>query len=108
MGRSEWQWFGTAGHFICASRCNFRMHTHVGKFCVSTVGDFRQERDDVEPTKIGHDRLYETMVFDTSRYGDGSDDGRWSEVASAAYMTDEQAQRGHLEMCERFDRETGR
>jgi hypothetical protein len=74
------------------------MHTHVGKFCVSTVGDFRQDPEDQEPTKIGHDRLYETMVFDTGRAV-----GRWEDVEMRAYLTEEEAQRGHVAACERFD-----
>ena len=36
----EWRWFGNAGHFICARWCRFHLTTHIGKYLVSTVGQY--------------------------------------------------------------------
>lgn len=42
--REEWKWFGHAAHFICARWCRFHMATQVGKWLVSTVGEYWPER----------------------------------------------------------------
>lgn len=34
------KYFGHGGHFVGASDCRFHIHTHVGGFCVSTIGDY--------------------------------------------------------------------
>jgi hypothetical protein len=41
---SNWKWFGHAGHFICADKCRFHLTTKVGKYLVSTVGEYWPER----------------------------------------------------------------
>lgn len=38
MSKSEWKWFGNAGHFICGHDCRFHLCTQVGEWLVSTVG----------------------------------------------------------------------
>ncbi len=88
------QWFGNAGHFICGQWCRFHMTTKVGKYLVSTVGQYWPDRDlrrllakrDPEWYKanaalmgdnydaahlerfgygeIGYNRTFETMVFE--------------------------------------------
>lgn len=84
-----WQWYGNAGHFICADDCRFHLTTRVGPWMVSTVGEmFPQEsvREIYAKTRgvtlvgrgdereadymkkfgyedIGYNRKYETMVF---------------------------------------------
>lgn len=54
--------FDEPGHFVCADRCEWVRHTHVGGFCVSSVGELR-----LVPAgdlwDVGAGRLYETMVF---------------------------------------------
>ena len=37
---SKWRWFGNAGHFICGRWCQFHLCTKVGKYLVSTVGEY--------------------------------------------------------------------
>jgi len=67
--QGEWKWFGHAGHFICGAWCRFHLCTLIGKYVVSTVGDYHgvmQIRDKGERTKaeeIGCGRKYETLVF---------------------------------------------
>src|SRR5487761_2563023 len=102
----DWRWFGCAGHFIAGSRCRFHLHTRVGNYRISTIGEMViPGRDGFEEVGLG--RLYETMVF---RVEDGDEDGcpgeghvsDWSEVAGDGYNTWQDAHRGHLAMCERF------
>jgi hypothetical protein len=40
----DWKWFGNAGHFICGDKCQFHLTTLVGKYLVSTVGQYWPER----------------------------------------------------------------
>lgn len=40
MSTQDWQWFGHAGHFICAQWCRFHLCTLVGNYLVSTVGEY--------------------------------------------------------------------
>lgn len=90
-GSKDWVWMGHPAHFICAQDCRFFMSTKVGKFIVSTVGEYLPDenireiyaqtrnkplvgRGDARRVdymkKIGFESLhlddwkYETMVFD--------------------------------------------
>lgn len=63
---------GWAGHFICASRCLFRLNTliEVGevRVVVSTVGLLEDQRSDFQGAygrfmEIGYERHFETMAF---------------------------------------------
>lgn len=45
MKKDKWIWMPHAGHFICASKCEFHLNTYVGKYIVSTVGEYWPERD---------------------------------------------------------------
>jgi hypothetical protein len=99
VSRETWQWFGQAGHFVAADRCRFHLHTHVGPFCVSTVGAFFVHDDDRGPTAIGApDRTYETMVFRLDK--DGETDG--SDIDMSPYNDLDAANAGHIAMCERW------
>ena len=76
----KWKWFGSPGHFICARWCRFHLCTKVGKYLVSTVGEYIHPRSsgasEVSENDwlkknwpgedIGCDRKYETMVFEAS------------------------------------------
>lgn len=106
---SEWEWFGLAGHFICADRCQFHMTTKVGNVLVSTIGQYYQNREDKEMTAIGCDRFFETMVFtagerckiDTCQCNMPTID--WDapgfEGAFEGYQTAGEATKGHMRMC---------
>lgn len=85
----NWRWFGSAAHLIVSRDCRFHMATLVGKYLVSTVGEWLPDsstwhiyaeskgitlagRGDertadflrrVGYVEIGCDRKYETMVF---------------------------------------------
>ena len=90
--------FGRAGHLIVSDSCRFHLHTHVGKFCVSTVGDYRVNRDDARMTEVGYKRMYETMVFNTK-----SKAARWQELEMAGYGNEAAAEKGHEEMVAKYE-----
>lgn len=93
--------FGQAGHFCAASQCRFHLHTHVDGKCISTVGEYypRNWTKD-EPDTIGRERIYETMVFTLNEDGDhnGCDED------FAAYNDRDDANKGHAEMVEKYER----
>lgn len=37
---SEWTWYGHAAHFICGRWCRFHLATTVGRFLISTIGEY--------------------------------------------------------------------
>lgn len=104
---SEWRWFGMPGHFIGADSCRFRLCTAVGKWLVSTVGDYHPPSRTTR-TEIGLDRFYETMVWRAG--GPCVADGccclqpslEGDELDMAGYQTGFEAQAGHLAMCRKW------
>src|SRR5690554_4769830 len=70
---SEWVWCGYPGHFIASNNCRFHMHTRVGKWRISTVGDYwptplpgRERKRDT----IGLGRYYETAIVEVDGHGE--------------------------------------
>lgn len=82
------------GHFICADRCRFIRHHHVGRYCVSTVGDYRPDHSPDAPYAIGFGRTHETFVFDLEGVN------RWLEVQAFAAQSDEEAEATHTQGIE--------
>ncbi|HUX39330.1 MAG TPA: hypothetical protein VMV44_15630 [Rectinemataceae bacterium] len=84
------------------------MATKVGKYLISTVGDYFPMNAE-KREEIGYKRFYETMVFkagkpckaDGCRCGMPAIDGQ--ELDFAPYNTAEDAQEGHLAMCEKYE-----
>ncbi len=98
---SQWEWLGTAGHLIVSRRCQFHLHTHVGRRCISTVGEWHpKDPYDPEIEEVGAGRLYETMVFDL----DGGEN-RWTEIGFEGYNDEQEAERGHMRMCRKYAEE---
>ncbi len=60
------KWYGRAGHFCAAYNCQFHLHTHVGKYCISTVGEYHPNgpHGKMETLGAGKNDFYETMVFE--------------------------------------------
>lgn len=97
----KWEWFGQAGHFCCADRCHFHLHTHVNGFCISTVGEFLRKPTDRKFTTLGAaEHLYETMVFKVR------DDGSigLSERQVETYNDRDEARDGHIRLCRKYAR----
>lgn len=117
---SEWEWFGSAAHFIYGRWCRFHMATKVGPWLVSTVGEFVHPADSgaSEQTEaawleknypgrdIGPNRKYETMVFLAGEPCAAKDCGcglptlaNATERAVGCYMTAKEATEGHRALC---------
>ena len=133
MKRENWIWMPHAGHFILGSMCRFRLNTYVGKYIVSTVGEYvpdsvvRKIEVEVKKDKplpkgdageyeylkrygfaqIGADRAYETMVFRAEKSKNKCCPYRIiveKEVDSAGYNSPEEAYKGHLKLCEKWSK----
>lgn len=132
MKKEDWVWMPHGGHFICCNNCRFRLATYVGKYLVSTVGEYVPDepvreicakvrgislegrgddrladwlkKNDFE--KLGADRKYETMVFEA-----GPDPKNeccpysatsYSELDFGGYNDAASAYKGHLALCEKW------
>ena len=71
----EWEWFGSAAHFICGRWCRFHLATKVGPWLVSTVGEYWPDRGVREIHAQIHDSAW--LLTNGDRQGDDFD---------AAYM----------------------
>lgn len=108
---SEWIWCGYAGHFICSEACHMHLHTRVGDYRISTVGDYHPPDfadPRCAPTKkmkdIGYGRKFETFVFRVSGeglHGEGKV-SEWSEIDAEGYNEMVDAERGHMAMCRKY------
>lgn len=87
------------GHLIVSDQCRFFLHTRVGKWRISTIGDWRPEYAQGEQRDIGWGRAYETMVFEL---GDDGEPVDWSERETDGYSTEEEARAGHEAMVARY------
>ena len=104
---SKWKWFGHTGHFICGYKCRFHLCTQVGKYLVSTVGDYfpggSRERE-----TIGCDRFFETMVFKAGakcraeEYNCGQPEIDGSEIDFLGYNDAGSAAKGHMKLCRKW------
>jgi hypothetical protein len=129
MSKENWIYMPHAGHFIVGHLCRFRLNTYVNGFIVSTVGEYVPDsqvrkifrktrgretalRGDAEETefgfeKIGCDRLYETMVFRGRKSKNKCcpyEVSGFSELDFAGYNKPEDAYKGHIKMCLKFDK----
>lgn len=121
---TKWQWFGSSGHYICGRWCRFHLCTKVGRFLVSTVGEFvhprhgkgteQGEADWLEKNwpgeDIGYKRKYETMVFKAGepcvvpKCGCGMPKAIMPELDVAGYNTAAEATKGHMRLCRKWAR----
>lgn len=90
------EWFGDPGHFIGARDCRYHLHTHVNGYCISTVGEYRPSGGLME--QVGHERLYETMVFPADKYRDDA----WDELWMEPYNTADEANAGHAMLVAKY------
>lgn len=99
---SGWEWFGQAGHFCDADNCHYHLHTHIGKWCISTVGEYfpLSKKGEMEPMGGGYH--YKTMVFELGEDGYPVDH---MERAGQRSATRDEAQKQHMQFC--FQREEG-
>jgi hypothetical protein len=120
----KWKWFGNHGHFICGRWCRFHLATQVGKYLVSTVGEYVHPRhsggSEVAESKwlsenwpgedIGCNRKYETMVFYAGEpckmkgCGCGLPQIQGLELDCKGYNNAGDAAAGHLALCRKWSR----
>ena len=112
--RSEWEWFGYPGHLIIARWCQFRLCTKVGAYLISTVGDWHspirgEQVSERKPIGAGDDSFFETYVFTAGARCTEPDCGcmqpslaSGSEIDGVRTATAGEAQRAHLEFCEKY------
>lgn len=101
---NNWKWFGEAGHFICADMCRFHLHTHVGNYCVSTIGGYYPSNSKFMD-KVNLEGYYETMVFKIDENGAWIlDDEHINEIERLSYQTQNEADNGHMETCIKYSK----
>ena len=110
----RWQWFGNAAHFICGDKCRFHMATMVGKYLISTVGEYFPPGCELPPLsfglEIGCGRKFETFVFyagrqcDTPACGCGMPAIRGAEIETNSANTRRDARNNHMAMCRKYAR----
>lgn len=106
---NEWRWFGAAGHHICARDCLHHLHTRVGDFRISTVGDMVRDRKTWTFGQVGLDREFETYVFRIAGEceqcdppcGQGEIED-WNEIDSLPASTAAEAEANHRALCEKY------
>ena len=133
MGKADWVWMPHPGHFICGHYCRFVLNTFVNGHIISTVGEYwppETSRESWAEIKgitlkgigdardadylkklgymdIGADRKYETMVFEAQKENEKTccpfRIKNSSSIDFNGYNTSEDAYKGHLEMCEKYD-----
>jgi len=94
---------GCAGHLIVASSCRWHRHTQVGRYRVSSIGDYFIGEDEPRRTiGAGDAAFFETMVFRTTDTPCRDSEGcgclevaDWSEIDGERYPTAGEAQAGH-------------
>lgn len=107
---SEWRWFGSGGHHICLPDCLYHLHTRVGNFRISTVGDMLRSRSPKWVFgDVGLDRKFETYVFRIAGECEQCDppcgQGEiqdWCEIDSLPANDHAQADANHLLLCHKY------
>ena len=130
MERNKWIWMPHPGHLCVANNCRFSLNTYVGKYIVSTVGEYLpdyevreifaqsrgvslvgrgDEREADYMNKIGYEdiglnRKYETMVFPATKSNNTCCpyEVAGDEVGFDSYNSAEDAFKGHYKLCRRW------
>lgn len=103
------KYYGSAAHFILGDRCRFHLATEIGRYLISTVGEYHS-KDGLGPLEIGAGRLFETFVFVIDPVGERCKCGcglpsptDFYEVDSDGYNTARAATEGHEAMCVKYE-----
>jgi len=109
MKKEKWVWMGHAGHLCVGSMCQFTLSTYVGKFLVSTVGEYFPSYSEKKMVAIGggDDDYYETMVFKAIKSKEGCCpfiQKSGEDLDCVRYATATEAHKGHLKLCEKWSK----
>lgn len=103
--KEKWKWYGYAGHLCIGRSCAYHLQTRIGKFLISTVGDYRPHGD---PEAIGSNPNYyfETMVFPCKGELKSGDPNilSWQSIDGERYAESIDAERGHHRYCKKYAR----
>lgn len=105
----EWKWFGLPAHFIGGNQCRFHLATQVGKYLISTVGEYFSESTGTREM-IGSARYLETMVFKAGKPCNEPSCNcglprlarPFNELDFEGYNTAGEAQVGHMKYCHKW------
>ena len=104
--KSKWKWYGYAGHFIGGKSCSYHLSTRIGKYLVSTIGDYRPfgKRGERETLGSDDDSWFETYVFRCDGESEHGDPilASWAEIDGERYAVSIEAERGHYRYCEKY------
>ena len=107
--KEGWKWYGFPGHHCCGSRCQYHLATNIGgTILVSTIGRFVPDplRHPENMETVGSGRDFETMVFRI----DGEDQNgdpriiSWEAIDIGEYNSSKEAEKGHYDMCYKWDK----
>ncbi len=101
IDQKDWYWSGYPGHFCGAADCRFFLHTRVGGYRISTIGDYHPSAQEQQET-IGTYRMFETMVFRVTEDGTPEGSCDLSSVDFAPYNDSRVAEAGHHAMCKKW------
>jgi hypothetical protein len=132
--RDQWIWMPHPAHFVFGHECQFHLSTKVGKYIISTIGDWLPDypRREIEAKirgialvgegddrlanymkKIGYKDLrfgykFETMVFPAKKHKEDTC-CQWravilKDVEDNVYKTSEEAFKGHYKMCDKYSK----
>lgn len=97
---TAWKWFGQPGHFCGAFNCHWHLHTHVGKFCVSSVGEWVTKTGDRPKSfSSGKEDFYEAMVFPIVK-----GESTFVELEREFSQDRDQAVAAHLRLCRKYSK----
>ena len=104
--KDKWKWFGNAGHFCGSGDCRFHLTTLVGKYIISTIGEWRP-MGATKDKEIGISGFYETMVFvhaGNCECGCGLPMMNCSEIDGLRYNKPKAATAGHNKICLKYSK----
>lgn len=104
---SEWIWLPYHGHLIVADQCALSLHTHIGIWCVSSIGWWTPRHGDL-PEEIGAGRFWETFLNRLRDSNDPADHIEEFEVDSISKKGNElywdmaeSIRVAHMKMCQK-------
>ena len=105
ISKDKWVWMPHAGHLCVGYLCRFKLNTYVGKYIVSTVGEyFPRGEDKMEILGADKDSFYETMIFQAkkSEYKCCPYEITGDELDCIRYPKANDAYLGHLKECRKW------